>query len=109
MDPYSTDQSAYGYGYPPGLEIDHPRGVLILVFGLLSVLGISVLGPFAWVMGTSALAEIDGSPTRYRNRQLVEIGRILGIVGTVMLLLVVAMFVVMFVVFGLSFWAFSGS
>ena len=38
-------------------------------------------------MGNNALKEIDAQPGRYGNRQIVQIGRILGIVGIVLLVL----------------------
>jgi len=81
-----------GYGAPPppgamGGPIDHPRGMLILILGVLSLICCSPLGIAAWVMGNNALREIDAMPGRYGNRQIVQIGRILGIIGTVLLIL----------------------
>ena len=35
-------------------------------------------------MGNNALKEIDAQPGRYGNRQIVQIGRILGIVALVL-------------------------
>lgn len=70
-----------------GGPIDHPRGVMILVLGILSLVCCSPLGIVAWVMGNTALREIDAAPAQYRNRQVVQIGRILGIIGTVLLIL----------------------
>jgi len=66
----------------------HPRGTLILVLGILSffICGI-VLGVVAFVMGNSALKEIDADPARYSNRQIVVIGRILGIIGMVLVVI----------------------
>ncbi len=85
------------YGTPPpppsysggmgGGAVDHPKGVTILVLGILSVVCCSPLGIAALVMGNTALREIDAQPGRYSNRQLVQIGRILGIVGIVLLAL----------------------
>jgi hypothetical protein len=70
-----------------GGEIDHPKGVTILVLGILSIVCCSPLGIAALIMGNTALREIDAQPGRYRNRQLVQIGRILGIIGIVLLVL----------------------
>ena len=87
------------YGTPPpppppiadggmgGGAVDHPKGITILVLGILSVLCCSPLGIAAFLMGNNALREIDAAPGRYSNRQLVQIGRILGIVGMVFLVL----------------------
>ena len=82
-----------GYGAPPppmggaGGPVDHPKGVTILVLGILSLVCCSPLGIAAFVMGNSALKEIDAQPGRYANRQIVQIGRILGIIGMVLLVL----------------------
>lgn len=87
------------YGTPPppppplpaggmgGGAVDHPKGITILVLGILSVLCCSPLGIAAFMMGNNALKEIDAQPGRYGNRQLVQIGRVLGIVGMVLLVL----------------------
>lgn len=86
------------YGTPPpppplsaggmgGGAVDHPKGITILVLGILSVVCCSPLGIAAFLMGNTALKEIDAQPGRYSNRQIVQIGRILGIIGIVFLAL----------------------
>ncbi|MEO6790107.1 MAG: DUF4190 domain-containing protein [Ornithinibacter sp.] len=67
--------------------VDHPKGITILVLGILSLVCCSPLGIAAFIMGNTALKEIDADPARYSNRQLVVIGRILGIIGMVLLVL----------------------
>ena len=67
--------------------VDHPKGMTVLVLGILSIVCCSPLGIVALVMGNNALKEIDAQPGRYGNRQIVQIGRILGIVGIVLLVL----------------------
>ncbi len=76
----------------PG-AVDHPKGMTILILGILSLVCCSPLGIAAWLMGNTALKEIDAQPGRYGNRQIVQIGRILGIIGTVILGLAVIWFV----------------
>ncbi|MBM6401490.1 DUF4190 domain-containing protein [Phycicoccus sonneratiae] len=82
-----------GYSAPPppaggmGGPVDHPKGITILVLGILSLVCCSPLGIAALVMGNNALKEIDAQPGRYSNRQLVQIGRILGIIGIVFLVI----------------------
>jgi hypothetical protein len=78
---------SYAAGGMGGGAVDHPKGVTILVLGILSVVCCSPLGIAAFLMGNTALREIDAQPGRYSNRQLVQIGRILGIVGIVFLVL----------------------
>ena len=88
-----------GYGAPPppmggaGGPVDHPKGITILVLGILSLVCCSPLGIAAFVMGNNALKEIDAQPGRYGNRQIVQIGRILGIIGMVLLALTIVWFV----------------
>lgn len=106
-NPY-TQQQGYVQSSPYGTSMaqPHPQGTMILVLGILSIVGISILGPFAMVMGNKAIKEIDANPGAYSNRDSVNIGRILGIIGTVLLALgVVAMviwLVFVFVIIGIS-------
>lgn len=65
-----------------GAAVDHPQGTTILVVGILSLVVCGLLGPVAWAMGNNALAEIDRTPTAYKNRGNVQAGRICGIVAT---------------------------
>jgi hypothetical protein len=80
-----------GYGAPPppmgGGPVDHPKAMTVLILGILSVVCCSPLGIAAFIMGNNALKEIDAQPGRYGNRQTVQIGRILGIIGIVLLVL----------------------
>ena len=70
----------------------HPKGITVLVLGILSIVCCSPLGIVALVMGNNALKEIDAQPGRYGNRQIVQIGRILGIIGIVFLVLTIIWF-----------------
>jgi hypothetical protein len=86
-----------GYGAPPpppmgGGPVDHPKGITILVLGILSLVCCSPLGIVALIMGNNALKEIDAQPGRYSNRQIVQIGRILGIIGIVFLVITIIWF-----------------
>lgn len=93
------------YGRP---SQDHPQTTTILVLGILSLVVCGVLGPFAWSMGTKALREIDASQGALGGRDTVNIGRILGIVSTV-LLIIGAVFVIGFLVIGLGLAATSST
>lgn len=77
------------YGAPPpgAGGVEHPKGTTILVLGILSLVCCSPLGIAAWLMGNTAMKEIDAQPGRYSNRQTVNIGRILGMVGSALLVL----------------------
>jgi uncharacterized membrane protein YjgN (DUF898 family) len=65
-----------------------------MVLGIVALVGVVVCGgitlvlsPFAWAMGSRALHDIDAEPGRYGGRDKANAGRILGIIGTVLLVL----------------------
>lgn len=66
----------------PPAQLQHPRGTLVLVLGILSVTLMQLLGPVAWIMGHRALREVDTSGRAYANRSSIQAGMILGIIGT---------------------------
>ena len=75
-------------GYPPQMPPqDHPRAMLALILGILGLVVCSVLAPFAWSIGRKAVREIDASGGRIGGRSTAQAGYILGIVGTVLLVL----------------------
>jgi hypothetical protein len=83
---YPQDGSPYGYQPAPYYAVEHPDGTTVLVLGILSLVLCQLIGPFAWVKGNNALAEIDRNPAAYTNRGTVQAGRICGIVATCLLL-----------------------
>jgi hypothetical protein len=103
QQPYGTYPAGYGAGVP-----DHPSSTTAMVLGIVALVGLAVCGgltlvlaPFAWAMGSRALREIDAEPGRYGGRDKANAGRIMGIIGTVLLaagLLVIVVLVVGLVV-----------
>jgi hypothetical protein len=75
------DNSGMGGGSPAGAPVN---GTLILVLGILGIVFCQILGPVAWIMGNNATRMGGGDP---QQANLANIGRILGIVGTVILIL----------------------
>ena len=75
--------------------MDHPKGMTILILGILSVTCCTPLGIVAFVVGNNALKEIDAQPGRYGNRQIVQLGRILGIIGMVFLVISIIWFLLL--------------
>ena len=61
------------------------QATTILVLGILGIVVCGVLGPFAWSMGNKELAAIDAGRRPPENRGTANAGRILGIIGTVLL------------------------
>ena len=75
------------------------RATLILVFGILSVVGVCMpLGIFAWIMGNADLKEMAAGQMDPSGRDTTNIGRILGIIGTVLLVLGIIFGVIMMIV-----------
>lgn len=98
--PYGLEYGQPGYGVstqPYGTAPDHPQGTLILVFGVAGFF-VGVLGPVAWIMGSRALREIRATGAHPANEQMIVIGRILGIVVTVFMILGVLALLLLLVV-----------
>jgi len=64
---------------------EQSQATTILVLGILSIVICGILAPFAWSMGNKELAAIDAGRRTPENRGTANAGRILGIVGTVLL------------------------
>jgi hypothetical protein len=60
---------------------------MILVLGILSLVCCNLLGPVAWIMGKGDLAKIRAGEISQEAEGMTKIGMILGIVGTVLLIL----------------------
>ena len=94
QQPYG--QPAYGqpgYGQPPygrppmAYAPDHPKATTSLVLGILGMVVCGLIAPFAWRIGKRTLDEIDGSHGQLGGRGTAQAGYVLGIIGTVVLLL----------------------
>jgi len=80
------------------------KGTTVLILGILSLIICQLLGPVAWIMGNSALQE----STDPNDRNLANIGRILGIIATVLMLLGILIWVLAMVgILGLGLWGSS--
>lgn len=62
------------------------RGVLILVFGILGIVVCGIFAPIAWIMGNGDMAKIRSGAMDPEGEQLTNIGRILGMVGCILML-----------------------
>ena len=85
----STPRRAHPASRPPAPPAagPPPRATTALVLGVLSVCGVAVLGPLAWVTAHRALREIDRSPRPARTRWQFVVAQALGVVGTCVLAL----------------------
>ena len=96
--PYQPSQPYQGaYHAPP----DHPQATTTLVLGILGLVVCGVLAPFAWHMGNRVLREIDGSQGQLGGRGNANAGRIMGIIGTALLVLSLVILLVGGLVLGL--------
>jgi hypothetical protein len=77
-----TDQPFPG---DPGRYPEASQATTALVLGILGILICGIMAPFAWSIGSKELAAIDSGRRPPENRGTANAGRILGIVGTVLL------------------------
>lgn len=93
--------SPYAGGYPPAAGFpgyaprDHPQSTMAMILGLVSLVGGMICGlpllaaPFAWVVGGRAVKEIRASRGQLGGEGMARAGQVMGIVGTVLLVLVI--------------------
>lgn len=82
-----------GYGAAP----NDSQSVLSLVLGILSLACCPLLGPVAFYIGNGSLNRIRASNGALGGAGLSQAGRILGIIGSIWLVLVLIYFVVAFI------------
>ncbi len=86
----------YGYPYPQAVPQapKHSQATTAMVFGIVSLAGLVLcivpilVAPVAWILGAKAVKEIDANPAAYSGRSEANAGKIMGIVGTCLLVLV---------------------
>lgn len=88
---YGPGYGQPGYGQPPS----HGKALAAMITGIVSLVlacgyGVGLLGsPIALWLGAKALKEIDASHGQLGGRGMAQAGFILGIIGTVLLVLMV--------------------
>ena len=89
---YGAPQPAYG-----GAPMEHPQGTTILILGILSLVCCGIFtGIPAIIMGRKAAN--DGQ--NYSNAGVIKAGLICGIIGTVLSVLGILFYIVMFAIVG---------
>jgi small-conductance mechanosensitive channel len=86
--------------WPPPPE--HPQATTAVVLGIIGVVVLPLVAPFAWAIGAKAVREIDASRGALGGRQNAQIGYVLGIVGTVILGLALLIILAVIGLFGLA-------
>jgi hypothetical protein len=87
--PFPVTPRSPGRGARPHARQPH-RGGAILALGIVGLLCCQILCPVAWLMGRSDLQAMDAGRMHPDGRALTQAGTVLGIVGTIILLLWVA-------------------
>jgi hypothetical protein len=98
----------YGHPYQPGPPAPkHGQATTAMVFGIVSLAGLVtcvlpiLVAPVAWILGAKAVKEIDANPGAYSGRSEANAGKIMGIVGTVLLALVLV-FIAILIIIGIN-------
>lgn len=74
---------------------------MALVLGILGLVVCQIIAPIAWYLGHKEVSAIDAGRRSPENRGMGLAGKILGIVGTVLIALFVG-FIFLFVLVGVS-------
>ncbi|WP_121256274.1 DUF4190 domain-containing protein [Nocardioides ferulae] len=87
--PRAEEVSRQPSGHPGvGAPVAHPRAVPALVFGVLGTAPcLAFFAPVALWLGRTALSEIDRSHGQWGGRGLAMAGYVLGVIGTLLVLL----------------------
>lgn len=73
------------------------QGTLILILGILGIIACGIFTAIpAWIMGNNALKAIDSGYGDPNERSMVQIGRILGMIGTALFVLGVLFWILFF-------------
>lgn len=82
----------YGYASPVTYLPDHPNGVISLVLALVGFLFFPLLCPIAWFLAAQGRKEAAANPGRWSGGGTLTAGLVIGIIGTVIWGLFVALF-----------------
>ena len=79
--------------FPPASAYrpEHPNAVATGVLGLLGLFTFGLTCPIAWVLGARGRAAMRREPGRWRPSGLMTLGLVLGVLGSLLWLLVVAL------------------
>jgi len=72
---------------PSGAAQNEPQAITALVLGILGVTVCGILAPFAWNIGKKSLDNIRQHPSQYTGEGMAQAGYILGIIGSILLII----------------------
>lgn len=78
------------------------RGVMILVFGILSFFCCVIFGIVAWVMGNGDLQEMQAGTMDPTGQGLTQAGKILGMISVILNIVSIVIWLVMVVILGVA-------
>lgn len=84
----------------PGPGLRPHRGVMILVFSILSWVICVIFGIVAWVMGNSDLREMDAGRMDPEGRGMTQAGKIIGMIHVIVSIAAIGLMLVLFLFFG---------
>lgn len=82
-------------GFPIGGPVEHPHATTVLILGVVGLLCCGLTAPIAWVMGQRATTDIDRAGGYYGGQTQVRVGLVLGIVGTVLMIIWAVVFLML--------------
>jgi hypothetical protein len=82
---------------PWGLYPEGSQAVLAFVLGIIGLLVFQPLAPFAWVIANREIRGVDAGRRNPSNRGLAVAGKVMGIIGTIFLILGIIIFVVVII------------
>jgi uncharacterized membrane protein len=74
------------------------RGTLILVLGILGLVVCAPLAIAAWVMGSGDLKQMDAGAMDPSGRGNTQAGKICGIIGTILMIIGIIVFGILFTI-----------
>ena len=78
---------AYPQHYPMAASLpDHPNAVPTLVLAILGFI-VGLTFPIAWYLGAKGTSDIKRQPGRWRPSPMMTVGMVIGIIGTVLMVL----------------------
>lgn len=83
---------------PYAMQQEHPQGTIILVLGILGFVTSGICGAIAWYMGSKVQKEMQATGARYSNESNINIGKILGMVTTILGIIGIV-FLIIYIIF----------
>lgn len=91
-DPYKSPMNQ-------GMPVEPHRGAMILIFGLLGLLFCPLFAIAAWLMGGADMNKIRAGQMDRAGEGLTQVGYILGIIGSILLVITVVVWIGFFLLF----------